>query len=96
VNQIRVEFDRPFGFLASHRKTGLILAAGRVAEREPYQPTAEEFEIEAQLRAWREGLGESGEFGMGSRTRHRHRAASRPVGRRVPDSVPDSVQSGGM
>ena len=45
VKQIRVELDRPFGFFASHRASGLILAAGWVAEPEPYQPTVDEFEI---------------------------------------------------
>lgn len=35
VKQISVELDRPFGFFASHRTSGLILAAGWVAEPEP-------------------------------------------------------------
>ena len=42
VREVRVELDRPFGFLASHRASGLILAAGWVAEPEPFQPSAEE------------------------------------------------------
>jgi hypothetical protein len=37
VKEIRVELDRPFGFFASHRTSGLILAAGWVAEPAPYQ-----------------------------------------------------------
>jgi hypothetical protein len=37
VKEIRVELDRPFGFFASHRISGLILAAGWVAEPAPYQ-----------------------------------------------------------
>jgi serine protease inhibitor len=54
VKQIRVEFDRPFGFLAQHRKSGLILAAGWVAEPESYQPSEDEFELDAVLRSWSE------------------------------------------
>jgi serine protease inhibitor len=42
VKEIRVELDRPFGFFASHRTSGLILAAGWVAEPEPYLPTFDE------------------------------------------------------
>jgi hypothetical protein len=34
---IRVVFDRPFGFLAVHRPTGLVLVAGWVGEPEPWQ-----------------------------------------------------------
>lgn len=49
VKRIRVELDRPFGFFASHRASGLILAAGWVAEPEPYQPTAGEREIQASF-----------------------------------------------
>lgn len=49
VKQIRVELDRPFGLVASHRASGLILAVGWVAEPEPYQPTAEELELPAGL-----------------------------------------------
>jgi hypothetical protein len=45
VKQIRVELDRPFGFFASHRGSWLILAAGWVAEPEPYEPTAEDLEL---------------------------------------------------
>ena len=54
VKQVRVEFDRPFGFLAVHRMSGLIMAAGWVAEPETYQPPAEELEIEAMLKSWSE------------------------------------------
>ncbi|MFJ7158088.1 serpin family protein [Streptomyces sp. NPDC101118] len=36
VRRIRVAFDRPFGFLAVHRASGLVLAAGRVAEPLPF------------------------------------------------------------
>jgi hypothetical protein len=50
VKQIRVELDRPFGFFASQRASGLILAAGWVAEPEPYEPTAEDLEVRASLR----------------------------------------------
>lgn len=50
VKQIRVELDRPFGFFASHRASGLILAAGWVAEPEPYQPAVEELEVRTSLR----------------------------------------------
>lgn len=52
VKQVRVEFDRPFGFLAQHRTSGLILAAGWVAEPEPYQPPGDEIEMEALFRSW--------------------------------------------
>ncbi|MFC7305077.1 serpin family protein [Streptomyces monticola] len=34
---LRVLFDRPFGFLAVHRTTRLVLAAGRVEDPEPYR-----------------------------------------------------------
>ncbi|MEY9927476.1 hypothetical protein ABH926_002110 [Catenulispora sp. GP43] len=54
VKQVRVEFDRPFGFLALHHRSGLIMAAGWVAEPEAYQPSAEEIEIEAHFQAWME------------------------------------------
>lgn len=47
VKQIRVEFDRPFGFVASHRTSGLILAVGWVAEPEAYSPTEQDLEFEA-------------------------------------------------
>jgi hypothetical protein len=49
VKQIRVTLDRPFGFFASHRGSGLILAAGWVAEPEPYQPAPEELEFGARV-----------------------------------------------
>ena len=51
IKQISVEFDRPFGFIASHRTSGLILAAGWVAEPEaPSAPAEQHFEIEALFR----------------------------------------------
>lgn len=51
IKQVRVEFDRPFGFVASHRTSGLILAAGWVAEPEAPSAAAEQdFEIETFLR----------------------------------------------
>jgi hypothetical protein len=34
---VRVAFDRPFGFLAVHRRTGLVLVAGWVDDPDPYQ-----------------------------------------------------------
>ncbi|WP_432972492.1 serpin family protein [Dactylosporangium sp. CA-233914] len=37
VRYMNVRFDRPFGFAAVHRDTGLVLVAGWVAEPEPYQ-----------------------------------------------------------
>ncbi|MFC6021311.1 serpin family protein [Plantactinospora solaniradicis] len=37
---VRVAFDRPFGFLAVHRRTGLVLVAGWVSEPDPYQRSA--------------------------------------------------------
>jgi serine protease inhibitor len=49
VKEVRVELDRPFGFFASHRASGLILAAGWVAEPEPYRATVEEFGLPAGL-----------------------------------------------
>lgn len=49
VKQIRVTLDRPFGFIASHRASGLILAAGWVADPEPYRLTAEDLEIRTSL-----------------------------------------------
>jgi len=36
---VRVSFDRPFGFLAVHRRTGLVLVAGWVDDPDPYQRT---------------------------------------------------------
>jgi serine protease inhibitor len=42
VKQIRVELDRPFGYLATHHGSGLILAAGWVAEPEGFEPADEE------------------------------------------------------
>lgn len=52
ARQVRAEFDRPFGYFASHRATGLILAAGWVAEPEPYTPGPDEVGIEELLRRW--------------------------------------------
>jgi hypothetical protein len=37
VRCVSVRFDRPFGFAAVHRPTGLVLVAGWVADPEPYQ-----------------------------------------------------------
>jgi hypothetical protein len=34
---VRAVFDRPFGFLAVHRETRLVLAAGWVTDPEPYR-----------------------------------------------------------
>jgi serine protease inhibitor len=45
LKQVRVEFDRPFGFFASHRTSGLILAAGWVAEPEAAEPADEGFDF---------------------------------------------------
>jgi hypothetical protein len=33
---VSVTFDRPFGFLAVHRPTSLVLVAGWIAEPEPW------------------------------------------------------------
>ena len=41
--------DRPFGFFASHRASGLVLAAGWVAEPEQYLLTGEELALRASL-----------------------------------------------
>jgi hypothetical protein len=38
--RVCVTFDRPFGFLAVHRPTGLVLFAGWVVEPEPWDPGA--------------------------------------------------------
>ena len=46
VKQVRVEFDRPFGFFATHRISGLTLAAGWVAEPEPAAPVRDDFDFE--------------------------------------------------
>lgn len=40
VRRIDVRFDRPFGFLSVHRASGLVLAAGWVADPEPLGGTA--------------------------------------------------------
>jgi hypothetical protein len=36
---VRVDFDRPFGFLAVHRPTGLVLVAGWVTDPDPHPST---------------------------------------------------------
>ncbi|WP_155370758.1 serpin family protein [Catellatospora vulcania] len=38
--QVRLVLDRPFGFTARHRPTGLVLVAGWVAEGEPFAVTS--------------------------------------------------------
>jgi serine protease inhibitor len=38
VTMAHVTFDRPFGFLAADRETGLVLVAGWVADAEPANP----------------------------------------------------------
>ena len=58
VKQVRVEFDRPFGFFALHRTSDLILAAGWVAEPEPGLPSEDEIEMDTVLRSWSETQGE--------------------------------------
>jgi hypothetical protein len=50
VKEVRVEFDRPFGFFAAHRATGLILAAGWVAEPEPWMPGPEDLALAERVR----------------------------------------------
>jgi len=37
VRHLTARFDRPFGFLAVHRPTGLVIACGWVADPEPYE-----------------------------------------------------------
>ncbi len=41
TTSVRATFDRPFGFLALHRHTRLVLAAGRVGDPEPYREDEE-------------------------------------------------------
>jgi hypothetical protein len=41
VRLIELTFDRPFGFLAVDRSTGLVLFAGWVGDPEPYHPSAQ-------------------------------------------------------
>lgn len=36
VRRVEVSFDRPFGFVATHRPTGLVLVTGWVADPEPW------------------------------------------------------------
>ncbi|MEW1906991.1 serpin family protein [Kitasatospora sp. NPDC085895] len=50
----RVEFttDRPFGFLAVHRTSRLVLAAGWVEQPDPYEPEEEEWDEEEDEEAW--------------------------------------------
>ncbi|MFB4276928.1 MULTISPECIES: serpin family protein [unclassified Nonomuraea] len=40
ARHVHVVFDRPFGFLAAERRTGLILTAGWVADPQPAEPVA--------------------------------------------------------
>lgn len=40
ARHVYVDFDRPFGFLAVERRSGLILTAGWVADPEPGEPVA--------------------------------------------------------
>lgn len=49
VKQVSVRLDRPFGFFASHRASGLVLAAGWVAEPEQYLLTVEKLALRAGL-----------------------------------------------
>lgn len=44
VTKITARFDRPFGFLAVHRPTGLAVTAGWIASLAPFQPSTEEDE----------------------------------------------------
>ncbi len=39
---VSATFDRPFGFLAPHRHTRLVLAAGWVTDPEPYREDEED------------------------------------------------------
>ncbi|MFI5945233.1 hypothetical protein ACIBCB_34030 [Streptomyces uncialis] len=41
--EVQVDFDRPFGFLAVHRATRLVLAAGWVGDPEPFHEDEEEY-----------------------------------------------------
>ncbi|MEJ8670964.1 hypothetical protein WKI71_28885 [Streptomyces sp. MS1.AVA.1] len=40
---IRATYDRPFGFLALHRHSRLVLAAGWVTDPEPYREDEEDY-----------------------------------------------------
>lgn len=51
VKQVRIEFDRPFGFVAYHRTTELILAVGWVAEPGPCTPADDDREFTEWFRA---------------------------------------------
>lgn len=42
TTSVKAAFDRPFGFLALHRHTRLVLAAGWVTDPEPYREDEEE------------------------------------------------------
>lgn len=41
--EVQADFDRPFGFLAVHRATRLVLAAGWVGDPEPFHEDEEEY-----------------------------------------------------
>ncbi|MFB6564261.1 serpin family protein [Streptomyces sp. NPDC056400] len=43
ARRAEVHFDRPFGFLAVHRTSRLVLAAGWVAEPDAYEPEPDDF-----------------------------------------------------
>ncbi|MFD7788283.1 serpin family protein [Streptomyces nojiriensis] len=43
ARRAEVRFDRPFGFLAVHRTSRLVLAAGWVAEPDAYEPEPDDF-----------------------------------------------------
>ncbi|QKZ19044.1 serpin family protein [Streptomyces chartreusis] len=43
TTSVRAAFDRPFGFLALHRHTRLVLAAGWVTDPEPYREDEEHY-----------------------------------------------------
>ncbi|MFE7269432.1 serpin family protein [Streptomyces sp. NPDC057623] len=43
TTRVRATFDRPFGFLALHRHTRLVLAAGWVADPEPFREDEEDY-----------------------------------------------------
>jgi hypothetical protein len=40
---MRAAFDRPLGFLALHRHTRLVPAAGRVTDPEPFREDEEDY-----------------------------------------------------
>ncbi|MEV0411296.1 serpin family protein [Streptomyces sp. NPDC050448] len=51
VRQAAVSFDRPFGFLAVHRTSRLVLAAGWVADPLPYEEEQKEEKTDEEKRA---------------------------------------------